>query len=471
MQAKRTIAVDQQPSLHLGVLLLGALLLLAPWTQAAAQAESLPDLAEQVKNSVVNVSTTQTVDVGPAVPFRGGQGSLEEFFNHFFGGMPQTKRETTALGSGFIISKDGLILTNNHVVAQATSIKVILQDGQEYDAATVGVDPQTDLALIQVEPDGTFPSPARLGDSDRLRVGATVMAVGNPFGLGHTVTSGIVSAKGRIIGAGPYDDFLQTDAAINPGNSGGPLFNMDGEVIGINTAIVARGQGIGFAIPVNLAVDLLPQLKSGKVVRGWLGVMIQDVTASLAEAMNLDSTNGVLISDIVPDGPAAKAGLKRGDVIVSLDGEAVASAHALSSMVAGIAPNTSVKVAVMRDGNEKTIPVTLGTRPDQQQAGQLEKGESDMKWGLAVQALTPELADRLGYDPGTTGVVVVQVKPSSPAAKAGIRPGDLVLEVNREPVKTIDEFTGAVRKTKTGDNLLLLIKRDDSAFFSVLEPE
>lgn len=449
------------------------IVLLALMTAAgAAYAKTLPELAEQVNSSVVNISSTQQIDASGSRPQMGRGGSMEEFFGndffeHFFGGRPMPRREATALGSGFIISDDGLILTNNHVVARATAIKVLLQNDREYDAVTVGTDPQTDLALIRVEPDRHFPSPARLGDSDAIKVGETVMAMGNPFGLGHTVTSGILSARGRVIGAGPYDDFLQTDAAINPGNSGGPLFNMDGEVIGINTAIVAQGQGIGFAIPINMAVDLLPQLKTGKIIRGWLGVMIQDVNQALADAMKLENTDGVLISDTVADGPADKAGLKRGDVIISIDGEAVDNAHMLSSKVAGIQPETQVEITVRRDGKKKTLPVALGTKPGE--AGVAAAGRNEQRWGLGLQELTPALADRLGYDRGTKGLVVVQVEPSSPAQEADVRPGDLIKEVNRKAVSTLDEFNAAVRQSGDDDSLLLLIRRNGNAFYSVLE--
>ncbi|MBW1669168.1 MAG: trypsin-like peptidase domain-containing protein, partial [Deltaproteobacteria bacterium] len=244
---------------------------------------SFADLADKVKRSVVNISTTQVIKGSPLQPFFGPNTPFkfffgDEFFKHFFGNIPQGEMKTHALGSGFVISRDGFILTNNHVIEKATEIKVRLDSGKEYKAKIVGKDPKTDLALLRVIPDTSFPKPVQMGDSDLIRVGDWVMAVGNPFGLGQTVTTGIISAKGRIIGAGPYDDFLQTDAAINPGNSGGPLFNMKGEVIGINTAIIAQGQNIGFAIPINIAKELLPQLKTGKVIRGWLGVMIQDIT-------------------------------------------------------------------------------------------------------------------------------------------------------------------------------------------------
>ncbi len=278
---------------------------------------SFADLAERVNHAVVNISTTQVLKENPMKPFMGPNSPFrdffgDEFFKRFFGdgSQGQGAMKTHALGSGFVIDYDGLILTNNHVVEKADEIKIKTDTGKDYDAKVVARDPKTDIALIKVSAGSDFPKPAQLGDSGSIRVGDWVMASGNPFGLGHTITAGIISAKGRVIGAGPYDDFLQTDAAINPGNSGGPLFNMNGEVVGVNTAIVAQGQGIGFAIPINLVKEILPQLKSGKVTRGWLGVMIQDITPELAESFGIKQTTGVLVGDVVPDGPADKAGIE-----------------------------------------------------------------------------------------------------------------------------------------------------------------
>jgi serine protease Do len=376
--------------------------------------------------------------------------------------------ETHALCSGFVISKEGLIITNNHVVEKASEIKVKSHSGKEYDAKLVGKDPKTDLALIQVEPDKDFPAPAVLGDSDAMRVGDLVMAVGNPFGLGHTVTTGIISAKSRVLGAGPYDDFLQTDAAINPGNSGGPLFNMNGRVIGINTAIIAQGQGIGFAIPVNMAKDLLPQLKTGKVVRGWLGVMIQDITPQLAESFGLKSAEGVLVSDVVKGSPAEKAGLKQGDVINRFNGNEIENAHKLSQAVAATAPDTEVKVDLQRNGKEKTVTLTIGTMPSEEQAFVAPKEETS--WGIAVQELTPQLARQLGLEPGAAGVVISDIKDGSPAAEAGLQPGDLISEVNRTAVKNLNDYQQALKRVKKGENLLLLVKRDGGALYVVLTP-
>ena len=331
---------------------------------------SLADLADAVKHSVVNISTTQVVKGQQFMPFLGPNSPFGEFFGR---NAPQGEMKTHALGSGVVIGKNGLIFTNNHVVEKATEIKVKLDNGQEYEAKVVGRDPKTDLALIQAKPDAGFPEPVSLGDSDAMRVGDWVIAVGNPFGLGHTVTEGIISATGRVIGAGPYDDFLQTDAAINPGNSGGPLFNMKGEVIGINTAIIPQGQGIGFAIPINIAKELLPQLKTGKIVRGWLGVMIQDVTPELAKSFGLKKPEGVLISEVVKDSPAQKAGLKSGDVLIGLDGKNIENAHILSRIVANTPPDTKVVMDIIRNGKEQKIPLTIGTMQANEGGGKSRK--------------------------------------------------------------------------------------------------
>ncbi len=433
-------------------------------TQAASHAGtkeapvSFADLADEVAHSVVNISTTQVVKGSPMQPFFEPNAPFrdffgEDFFKRFFGDIPQGEMRTHALGSGFVIDQNGSILTNNHVIEKATEIKVKLENGKEYDAKVIGRDPKTDLALIQTKVDADLPKPVRLGDSDTIRVGDWVMAVGNPFGLGHTVTTGIISARGRIIGAGPYDDFLQTDAAINPGNSGGPLFNMKGEVIGINTAIVAQGQNIGFAIPVNMAKDLLPQLKSGRIIRGWLGVMIQDITPELAKPFGLEEAKGVVLSDVTKGSPAEKAGLKRGDVLIRFNGKKVENAPTLSRLVAATPPDTKVKVDVIRDGKEKTIRVAIGTM-SQEEAGQLS--EATMDWGLTVQDITPELARRLGLNPGEKGVVISGVEPGSPAAEAGLRRGDVIKEVHRHSIQNLNDYNRAIEKAKQDKILLFL---------------
>lgn len=436
---------------------------------------SFADLVDQVRHSVVNVSTTRVVKGESLQPFLGPESPHnfgDDFFKHFFGeNRPKGETKTHALGSGFIIDKDGLILTNYHVIEKASEIKVKLQENaKEYDAKVVGKDPKTDLALIRVKPDADFPSPAKLGNSDDVRVGDWVVAVGNPFGLGHTVTAGIVSAKGRIIGAGAYDDFIQTDAAINPGNSGGPLFNMKGEAIGINTAIVAQGQGIGFAIPSNIATQLLPQLKKGKVIRGWLGVAIQDLTPELSKSFNLQGQKGVLVADVIADGPADKAGIKRGDIVTAFNGKKVETAHALSAMVAATPPNTKVKVELLRNGKTQEIEVTLGTMPENvEAAGKTPSGEENF-WGLTLRSITPELAKRFNLPEDSQGIVITGVAPGSAAFDAGLRPGDAVKEVNRKPVKDLDDFKKATGGEQ--NSVLLLIQRADRTFYVVLaKPE
>ncbi len=450
----------------------------AKWSQAAflgleknSPPASFADLADKVKHSVVNISTTQIVKASPLQPFLMPNGTFrhffgDDFFKHFFGNVPQGEMKTHALGSGFVISKDGLILTNNHVIEKATEIKVKIESGKEYDAKVIGRDPKTDLALIKAKADRDFPKPLDLGNSDAVRVGDWVMAVGNPFGLGQTVTTGIISAKGRIIGAGPYDDFLQTDAAINPGNSGGPLFDMQGEVIGINTAIIAQGQNIGFAIPANMAKELLPQLKSGKIIRGWLGVSIQDITPELAKSFSLKEKKGVLISDVVKGSPAEKAGLERGDVITQFGTKEVENAHMLSHLVASTQPKTKVVLAFIRKGKNKYVKITIGTMP-LKEAGQLPTRATT--WGFTVQDITPELAQHLGLTPGEQGVVISGVEPGSPAAEAGLHPGDVVKEINRQEIKSIEDYSQVLKKAGQDKSILLLIKRGEGTIYVVLK--
>jgi serine protease Do len=333
---------------------------------------SLASVSDEVKCAVANISATQNVDRSTLERFTGTESPLKEFFGEdlwkrFFDSSPQESIKTRSLGSGVLIDEDGHILTNSHVIEGADQIKVTFEGEQEYDAKLVGIDPKTDIALIKVEPRIGCPRASALGDSDAIRVGDWVMAVGNPYGLGHTVTVGIISAKGRVIGAGMYDDFLQTDAAINPGNSGGPLFNLKGEVVGINTAIVAQGHGIGFAIPINMAKEILPQLRNGKVVRGWLGVMVQDITPELADAAMLKEAHGVLVTDVMNASPAGKAGLRNGDVVTQINGINVENSHALSKLVAGLHPGTKAPVTILRNGNAKTMHVTIGAMPDEEQ--------------------------------------------------------------------------------------------------------
>ena len=350
------------------------------------QVPNFAELAEHLDPSVVNVSTTQVVKGQrrsmPRLPFPnpfGERDPFEEFFERFFGGEnPQREFRRRSLGSGFIINREGYIVTNNHVVENASDIKVSLSDKEEYDAKVIGRDPKTDVALIKIEAKKELPA-APLGDSGKLRVGEWVMAIGNPFGLGHTVTTGIVSAKGRIIGAGPYDEFIQTDASINPGNSGGPLFNMNGEVVGINTAIIATGQGIGFAIPINAAKELLiPLREKGRVVRGWLGVQVQRMTPELAKSFGLDRERGALVADVMPDTPAEKAGIERGDVIIEFNGRKIDEMNDLPRVVANTTPNADVAVKLMRKGQEKTVQVKVAELKEERVAA--ARGRSRKTW-------------------------------------------------------------------------------------------
>ena len=365
--------------------------------RAADIPASFTDLAESVSPSVVNISTVRTVKNGGRVfrhfhpgPF-GGDERFRDFFDRFFGGDQQREFKQRSLGSGFIIEKDGYIVTNNHVVEDADDIKVILKDEREFEAEVIGRDANTDIALIRVTSGRDLPV-AELGDSDRLKVGQWVVAIGNPFGLEHTVTAGIVSAKGRVIGSGPYDDFIQTDASINPGNSGGPLINMQGQVVGINTAIVASGQGIGFTIPINLAKGIIAQLKSdGEVTRGWLGVGIQPLTSELREYYGISEGEGVLVTEVFDGDPAQVAGIAPQDIIVSVDGQRVASSRDLTRMIAAIAVGKQVKVRVLRDGKPMTFKVHIAKRDEDTLAAKRGRPEHTDELGIRVSELNDEM--------------------------------------------------------------------------------
>ena len=477
------------PAKRCGLLLLSLVLVLglAGWFPASAAAGDVPDsfadLVEEVSPAVVNIRAVKTVKGAPLFGFfrapGGGPGKgekglpdLHDFFRHFFGGpggpaMPPQEFKQRALGSGVIVDSDGYVLTNNHVIAGAEEITVKLKNGKEYQAEIVGRDKKTDLALIRIKTDHRLPY-LKLGDSDKLKVGDWVLAVGNPFGLENTVTAGIVSAKGRVIGAGPYDDFIQTDASINPGNSGGPLINLDGEVVGINTAIVAQGQGIGFAIPINLAKVVMKQLREkGRVVRGWLGVYIQQVTPELAKKFGLKEPHGALVADVIKDSPAAEAGLKRGDVIVAYDGKKVPDNHALPRMVASTEVGKKVELTVWRKGREKTLTVKIGELKEEAAAAR-PKTPAKTRLGMTLQELTPELAKQLGVE-GTKGLVITAVEPGGPAAEAGLGRGDVILEAANRPVTSLAQFNRIVAKLKPGDGLLLLIQRREGTLFVVVK--
>jgi serine protease Do len=474
------------PALFAGALaFLVAGMLIAPWAGPAgrvyansrpAAMESGPppsfaDLAEAVGPSVVNVKITKLEKTGFPDQLPLDEGPFGEMFKRFFGDMPRQPHQfkSHGAGSGVIIDADGTILTNNHVVEGAQEITVTTSDKREFKARVIGRDPKTDLAVIRLEAKGRFQA-AKLGDSEALRVGDWVLAAGNPFGLTNTVTSGIVSAKGRIIGAGPYDDFIQTDAPINPGNSGGPLFDMRGEVVGIATAIIPNGQGIGFAIPINTAKTLLPELVSrGSVTRGYLGVNIQNITDDLAASLNLKSTKGALVSEVMQGSPAEKAGLKRGDVIVACDGKEIADSHELAAFVAGLPVGKKILLRVIRDGKETTFGVAIASLNAHEAAPQkADEAPSSGKWGLQLKDLTPEAARQAGLKPDQ-GVVVAAVRPGSPAEEDDVHAGDIVLEVNRQPVKGAEDMKAKMAKLGDKGQALLLIQRGKNTLYLVLK--
>ena len=427
--------------------------------------QNFSDLADAVSPAVVHIKVIKTVkESGRAFgPFGqnpyGGNQWFKEFFGRRFGkqGQPEFKRPSQ--GSGFIIDKSGYIVTNNHVVDGADEIKVILKDETKYDAEVVGLDPVTDIALIKVNPKGYLPT-VRLGSSDKLRVGEWVAAIGSPFGLEYSVTAGIVSAKGRVIGSGPYDDFIQTDASINPGNSGGPLINMQGEVVGINTMIIAGGQGIGFAIPVDQAKSIIAQLKSdGKVTRGWLGVTVQDLKGELAEYYGVTGKSGVMVAEVVPGDPADKAGIKPKDIITEVNGRRVTSSRDLTKLAARLDVGQTAKVKILRDGKQKTLEVKIGRRPiTMADASQDNRQPQGSDYGFEVTELTPEIARRFNIKE-TNGVMVINVVPNSKADAAGVRKGDLIIEVNRANVGSVKNFQTLIDQYKNSDGISLLVKR------------
>lgn len=431
---------------------------------------SFADLVQNLGPTVVNIKVTKIQVTG----FPGGsempEGPFGDMFKRFFGDMQRSPEayKTQGAGSGVIIGNDGKILTNNHVVEGAKEIVVTMSDKREYKAKVLGRDPKTDLAVLKVDALPPFKS-ATLGDSDTLRVGEWVLAIGNPFGLSNTVTSGIVSAKGRVIGAGPYDDFIQTDAPINPGNSGGPLFNMRGEVVGINTAIIPNGQGIGFAIPVNTAKSLVPQLvDKGRVTRGYLGVQIQDVTPELAASLGLGAAKGALVSDVVQDGPAEKGGVKRGDVVVSFNGKEIEDSHALPPVVASTPAGNKVPVRVIRDGKETLLQVKIEKLQHEETDRLPAEETSHGKWGLQLQNMNTTTASQMGIKKDY-GALVVGVQPGSPAEVASIQRGDVILEVNREPIKTVEDMRAKIAKSKDKNSLLLLVERNGGNIYLVLK--
>ncbi len=425
-------------------------------------------LSKEAKPAVVNVSTKLNAETTPKPELRGrpdrpDDRSFEDFFRRFFD--EGQRRPVRAAGSGFVLNSNGFIVTNNHVIENAAEITVKLDDGRELPAKVVGRDAKTDLALLRIDAAGLPVIP--LGDSTALQVGEPVMAIGNPFGLEQTVTTGIVSATGRVIGSGPYDNFIQTDASINPGNSGGPLINARGEVIGINTAIFSRGGGsvgIGFAVPSSLAKTVITQLADhGKVERGWLGVTIQPLTRDLAKTFKRDNTNGALVSSVIEGSPADKAGVKAGDVIVEFNGRKVTKATDLPGLVADIPVGRDVPIVVARDGAETRLNARVA-RLDDETPTKVAATEGKGQLGLSVQPVTPPMARELGLKV-KEGVLVRDVDEGGRAAEAGIRAGDVIVEINRQPVRTVEDLKTRVDKQAKNEPLVLLVNRDGQALY------
>ncbi len=446
-----------------------------PVVETVSMPTSFAELADKLSPSVVNVKVTKVVQAGIQGPEMGGNpfgDQFGDFFGRFFEQMPQTPRShpSQGAGSGVIISEDGYILSNNHVVEGAQEVSVTLANEKEYPAEVIGLDPKTDLAVLKIKAPKDLPK-ATLGDSESLKVGDWVVAIGNPFGLSHTVTSGIVSAKGRVIGAGPYDDFIQTDASINPGNSGGPLFNMKGEVVGINTAIIPQGQGIGFAIPVNTAKPLIPQLvEHGEITRGYLGVNIQTITPDLAEALEIEEHSGALVADVSPDSPAAEAGIERGDIIINFDNHKIKDSRDLPAKVAATPVGEDVELTVLRDGQEKTLKVNVGELAADDSLRGKDVGAGQSKWGMQLHDLDENVAKQLRVET-EEGVAIVGVEPGSAASEAGLRKGDVIVEVNRTAVDSVSEVKKQLRESKDKDKLLLLVQRDSGKFYVPLEAQ
>jgi len=438
--------------------------------------QALAEVADRVRPSVVSIITTK-VSGGEAVPGFApffNDPFFRRFFGDRFGQDPHFKtpeRKQQGLGSGVIVDPDGYILTNNHVVEGADEIKVVLSDGREFKGELIGTDPKTDLAVVRIEAGGL--RALELGDSDALRVGEIVVAVGNPYRLSLTVTMGIVSAKGRAnVGIADYEDFIQTDAAINPGNSGGAMVNARGELVGINTAIFSTSggyQGIGFAIPSNMARNVMNQLlQSGKVVRGWLGVAIQAVTPALAEQFGLDSDRGVLVSDVMKDGPAREAGIERGDVIVSLDGKEVDAPYSLRNRIAATPPGTVVELGIVRDGRKRTVRVKLGELDaDRTRVGKSVSGYDNVLRGVTVEDLTPQHRRSLKLPEDMTGVVVTDVAAGAPA-EGVLVPGDVLIELNRKAIGGVRDYEAMASELDRDASILLLVYRKGNTIYLTL---
>lgn len=450
----------------------------APATSSMSLGQGFADIVDKVSPAVVNISVTKSAPVVPAVGipdqrFPQGDNPFDQFFGRFFDmpGIPQQPQEAQALGSGFLIDADGYVVTNNHVIDGATQITVTLQDERQFDATLVGRDEKTDLALLKIDGGASLPY-VELGDSDRARVGDWVLAIGNPFGLGGTATAGIVSARGRDIQSGPYDDYLQIDAPINSGNSGGPVFNADGKVVGVNTAIYSPSGGsvgIGFAIPANQVKTIVAELRDrGAVTRGWLGVQIQDMDDDLAASLGLAASSGALVAEVVDGSPADRAGIKVGDVITALDGMAVDTPRTLSRLVADSDPDERVRMTIWRNGAERKLNVTLGQSEPTSAAATpaVASSSATAKLGLELRELNADYRSRLGLSEDTRGVLIAGVENSSPAARKGVRSGDVLIAVNGEQVSTTREAMSAIdAATQESGHTMLLLRRGDGQRF------
>src|SRR5215469_11468097 len=434
---------------------------------------SYAPVLKSVLPTVVNISSSKVVKARAESPegmmpffrqFFGGEGDGDENF-----GMPQPRdHREKSLGSGVVVSPEGYILTNNHVVDGATDVRVTLSDKREFQARVVGTDPKTDIAVLKIEANSL--SPITIGDSSKAEVGDTVLAIGDPFGVGETVTKGIVSATGRgNLGIEDYEDFIQTDAPINPGNSGGALINDRGELIGINTAIITHGsggnQGIGFAVPSNLARTVMEEiLKNGRVTRAYLGIYPQDVTAAMAKAFGAKNPGGVLVGDVSPNSPAQAAGLQRGDIILEVNGKPMTDSNQLRMTISMMQPGSEAKLKVVHDGSQRELTIKLHELPTEQAENNQETGDQQRtSAGIEVANLTPDTAQQLNLPPTTTGVVVKRVNPSSPLADSGLREGDVIQEVNHQPVKNVSDFYNAMNKD--AGNPLLLVNRGGRTLF------
>jgi serine protease Do len=432
------------------------------------------ELAKTTSPAVVNIRTVKTVKGGGRVfkhfqgPF-GDKDPFKDFFEKFFRDIPEHDYTQRSLGSGFIIDKEGFIVTNNHVIEGADKIRVKLASGKEFDADIIGKDSKTDIALIKIKTKEDLPT-ATLGDSDTISVGDWVLAIGSPFGLEHTVTVGIVSAKGRVIGSGPYDDLIQTDASINPGNSGGPLLDMDGKVVGINTAIIAGGQGIGFAIPIdNMSRNIIEQLKKqGHVTRGWLGVSIQDLTPELAEYYGVKDGKGALVGEVFKGDPADKAGIKPKDIIVEVNGKKIVDSRDLSRLIADVSVGKKIKMKIIRNGKKKILYPVIAKRTDDKEKTAMKEPGTKTDFGVTVSDITPEIADRYGIE-DAEGVVIVKVDPDSKGGESGLINGDIIKEINRKSVRNVKEYNKRLGELKNEKKLRILVRR--RAIFMIIELE